>query len=906
MATNPSRSLKDQTKAILYSETLELLNKVLHRLPLLTDTASRSIRRQLDDEGAKLWNICVQRMRSINGHDDTVLLSRVKALAYAMLDAAAPNTGPGNDRSLRLAFKVTKVCIGHGLVDLSQKMMESAATRLDNLEKSESITHNLDLDSFTTEYYMLRIYLAWSQERPDIADHLFSKIPEIKTKEQQRVVLDICYAIGNLALSSIKYESATMWLDRALTVCESCPHGEGQEPDRGLKDKKLLILHVFARANLHLATAASEGQLGRALDLLKAEYGDSFPVVLIQLEVLSKKGAVGEEYLETIKFAIQVMNDDEASVKTVYHYVMKLGSSSQEPFVDTCGQLLDKLVSSTIGTKELWMERIFVSIIWTLTNTPSGKDHCPTLAEAAAHKMTGYGLSELSEGATNGSLILIWKYIDTMLAKESISVAKQWCRFVLKQTVFKKTPDTEAKFFRKLILCFLEKSDASASPMIFDEVPKSCKTCPLTLYLMFRLTLLADDTSLATANLQSLCMAGADATYIWSCIADALQLGKTDITLRSLQGLIAVSDDNGFERMQILQLLQYVICVVCEESITASAGYRLEYVVSLFDSGLEAAGRELKLFTPSNFHWFSCKSYSIAFKLRKSSSSQTVIKLLEISMKFTELYQKEPREDPDARLSEHSLRCTFLQTTIILTEARREKSSTKKATHYKKAHEVINQFQTHIQSLDLDPTQQNWLDKYRIILSFDFEATLFLRQWSTLSTIIEKSKPIVDAKLSSVFLDCLLRSGAPSSYLSQFVKQIIRTFHTSPSPSLASSNFSSLTLPRHLHCLFSLATQAEEYILAESVLDQALLLAQPNTKHQTQSQSKSENQYQKEELQWLATLSFNRAVEYFLMSADEDCRRWAGKAIALADLVGGDDRGDLGRLLRGKFEGMMS
>lgn len=55
--------------------------------------------------------------------------------------------------------------------------------------------------------------------------------------------------------------------------------------------------------------------------------------------------------------------------------------------------------------------------------------------------------------------------------------------------------------------------------------------------------------------------------------------------------------------------------------------------------------------------------------------------------------------------------------------------------------------------------------------------------------------------------------------------------------------------------------------------------------------------YPNEELEWLATMTFNRAIDFYLVSADEECRRWAEKAIEVADLVG-YNQGALGRLLR--------
>lgn len=50
----------------------------------------------------------------------------------------------------------------HGLTDLSQNIMESAAARLDLMGSSRVETDMVKLEVFTIEYYMLRIYLVCS------------------------------------------------------------------------------------------------------------------------------------------------------------------------------------------------------------------------------------------------------------------------------------------------------------------------------------------------------------------------------------------------------------------------------------------------------------------------------------------------------------------------------------------------------------------------------------------------------------------------------------------------------------------------------------------------------------------------------------------------------------------------
>ncbi|KAL8738135.1 MAG: hypothetical protein Q9181_001041 [Wetmoreana brouardii] len=79
--------------------------------------------------------------------------------------------------------------------------------------------------------------------------------------------------------------------------------------------------------------------------------------------------------------------------------------------------------------------------------------------------------------------------------------------------------------------------------------------------------------------------------------------------------------------------------------------------------------------------------------------------------------------------------------------------------------------------------------------------------------------------------------------------------------------------------------------MAENLVDQVISIVK-TTKGKTDS-------YPAEELEWVATMAFNRAVDFYCASQDDACRQWAEKAIGLADL--GDDGGQLHQLLQGKY-----
>ncbi|RAK97225.1 uncharacterized protein BO80DRAFT_364471 [Aspergillus ibericus CBS 121593] len=297
----------------------------------------------------------------------------------------------------------------------------------------------------------------------------------------------------------------------------------------------------------------------------------------------------------------------------------------------------------------------------------------------------------------------------------------------------------------------------------------------------------------------------------------------------------------------------------------------LNEIVTLLDSEQVVLGRidpeaQNDIFSASELEWFSKTSYNIALKSLKPSER-------------------------------HYLLCDFLKTVRIAGDTRKETDVTEKTKLYHEIHKASAHFreQTKTHQTEIRSTEaqhEEWLSNYRIILALDLEASVFLNDWTTVSIIIEESSAIIDEKLSSIFLDCILRSEAAITDMVRTVKELVRTLHGSPSPHLPKTYFQE-TLPRYLRCLFQLSLDAADYHLAESVLDQALVLARDR---RTES---SRSPYPSDEIQWLSTVAFNRAVDYYLLSADADCQRWAEKAITLADL---DDCEALGRLLRGKFE----
>ena len=122
-------------------------------------------------------------------------------------------------------------------------------------------------------------------------------------------------------------------------------------------------------------------------------------------------------------------------------------------------------------------------------------------------------------------------------------------------------------------------------------------------------------------------------------------------------------------------------------------------------------------------------------------------------------------------------------------------------------------------------------------------------------------------------------------------------------------------LSRWIRCLFSLALSETD--IAVQLLDQAVSIAEDarkvcrstcsrrslNDLTQTLSSRLQQSMsYPPEELEWLASTAFNRAIDFYCISQDVACRLWAEKALALSNLC--EDGGALHEVLQQKYQGL--
>ncbi|KAL2219458.1 meiosis protein SPO22/ZIP4 like-domain-containing protein [Thermoascus aurantiacus ATCC 26904] len=922
-ATDLQIKMSDATSLdslVLDRRTLDALDNHLRRLPLPSSSSlTVSSRLQLDSTGTALWNACSRLTGLADGkemeEDKLSLLCRVMTFAFLLLESSASSDGNGgseNIRVLKVALRAARFCLETTQLSLSLKVLEIAAMRVGFLEKAcHSIQEDLT-QALSAEYYMLRIILSWRQDKPDIAEYMFSKIPESTVKKDPKIaekLADVCYDIGKWALANRKADLSITWLERAYEANALSIQGlQKLGPDGN--DMRLVILHALVRANLDINTEESWSSIGRLLEELN-KYGDQVPVLVLQLEVIGKQtNPEYQNYYKILETVIGVADLTEENIKMALHYIQRLKHWSVQLSAEALKKLLQRLA---LINKEAWLERCFVTLIWMLTTSSSDVQGGLDILNDTIGKFGDYWSKPLSAAASHASLILLWKKIGSAFSQNNFSIAEEWCRSALHSIFQRSGFNNMAKIQRKLILCALGSSNTALARRTFSALPRECQSAPLTTYLMYKLALQDEDLKLGNACLESLCKLDKEGTtYILACVAEAQRSGSTRQGITALQHLLErldYSPGHGIHLPALLRCTARLIALELRDNEADNPELK-EQLCKIFEVAVIQASKHQgfsdgKPFSVFELEWFSRNSYNLALQSYSSWHPGLIIRLLNASIKLTDLYSQDPAsERSDA--SQRRLLCDFLGAVIIVAQARMQNDPSVKTEQYLDVRIYAESFRgrIHSQFNRSDNTRPNsWLKKYRAMISFDFEAAAQLRQWDTLGSLVEETRTIADDRLYAIFADVVLCSEMPVEEATRIFEQIIHAFRTSHSPFL--SSLFRERLPRYLRCLFQLAltptgaepsTSITDTAVAESVLDQAYVLAR-DIRHSRNQQPP----YPDEELEWLAMMAFNQAVDFYLASADEDCRRWGRKAIELADLMQGD-RGAVGRLLRGKFE----
>ncbi|EEH42224.2 uncharacterized protein PADG_07044 [Paracoccidioides brasiliensis Pb18] len=903
------------------------LNSINRRINYISDievlgVPSSEDQESLDSIGTQLWNMCTRLIRKDWGKREHLLVfSSARAFSFLMIDLGTGKGARGADseeftddmRLLKVALTTAQGCLDIDQLDLCLRVLEKAASREEALSRrnQRSVTPVESVPKYSTEYYILRVALSWRRNQIDVMEHMFSKLDAAYLNHSPTIaerLAVVLYDIGKSMLSQGKHEWASLWLERSYDALNQ--HEIGQLGQHAT-ELRLAVLLGRVRANLSLQHEDGEAVVASLLHILEQEYGNRLSVIILNLVVISKEASPdSQRYYEKLSLLTRTAPATASNFKMITRHIHRLNKWNSEMASNAMENLL--LPRLILYNDVPLLERYFVTYVWMQTALEGFTNGLDSLL-SAAEKLSASLRKSLTEEAAQASLILLWKKCNIVFEQKEYDVVEKWC-LLAQHAIFENAGESnKSKIRRRIILCALEKRDAARARQILHQMSEASRSDGLTQYLMYRIALLDNNAELARECLEILSKQDAGAeNYILACVAESRHFDDKSQEFMALQVLLDMLDKKSIVGIHLPELLRCTIRLLIAE-LDADRPQKPEVIESIcrvFEISFAMAIRSRiqgngSPFSVIELEWFSRNSYNLAVQYCAKWDTHLLLSLVDTSIKFLDMYPLDLNPKQRNGITMRRLFCHFLGAILSIAQARTEADTTVQRDYYLDSRNHIQSFRGILGAETTDwegKHRDNFLKRHRTLLAFDFEAAARLHQWESLDEIISESEHYADNMLYGTFSDALLCSDTPienaTRVLQQITTHIIRRNQAHDTSKLS----------RWIRCHFQLALDSNVE-MAESVLDQAYALARESQgryrhgeQRQQQGSSNSLSCYPEDELEWLSTTAFNRAVDFYMKPDDASCRRWAQKALDLAGLM--HDGGLLYKVLREKLEGL--
>ncbi|KAK3696049.1 sporulation-specific protein 22 [Vermiconidia calcicola] len=227
----------------------ELDHAIKRSLPLQVSASLAGQLSALDSVGCDLWNAATKILREeqheqdihTKRNDNVRLMVLLRSFAFLLIDSAHRSTSKHSKdqdqrlRNFRVGLKSSRSCLDKDELELALKVLERCAEHVGNAEEASPLVRiatrddnhsgSSEFDTLTAEYYLLRMMHAWKSQRPDLAEHFFSKFSGCRAANSatlQEKAAQSCYEIGKALSKNKVTESTIKWLERALSALDSC------------------------------------------------------------------------------------------------------------------------------------------------------------------------------------------------------------------------------------------------------------------------------------------------------------------------------------------------------------------------------------------------------------------------------------------------------------------------------------------------------------------------------------------------------------------------------------------------------------------------------------------------------------------------------------------------------------
>ncbi|KAK6396127.1 hypothetical protein LTR65_010237 [Meristemomyces frigidus] len=895
--------LKDRASipASLEAE-LEAIIKRSFPLPSSAALAGKSTSTSFDTLGSQLWNAATNIIRDEeNQHDPKIsrndiarLTVLLRTCAFLLIDAAHQTSSRRSKdddqrvRTFKIANKACRFCLDHEELELALKVLERSSDYVSRTEEEWPIVqiadivgfghgdHQLALRRLVAEYYLLRMTHAWKSDRFDMADHFFNKLSArelTSSADLAEKAADLFYEAGRSLAASRQPQPTIKWCERALSTLDS---SDLESLSQDAPELRLAITGTLVEALSSTGTAVDRDRAAQVMDELESNYG------------------MGN------RVALSVMRFQLLSFKTIMQTINKARRISGHCALTALNELITLRLLSDIlpdaqeeSVSRDRLEKATVSYVLFATTQDEAS---PTQTIAGLQTLFDTVIkrsnSALSAKATHAAQTLIWKTAGAPRA----DIADEWCK-LLRHPIFDSAGQlNKARIGRKAMMTALTRHDIEAAREAFFGMPQATRDEDMSRYLAFKIALRSSDHEFATESLQVITKhADRDPTFLYACVLEAQQSDHRHLAVAALQGLL----DKQPPGVHLPSLLRCTARLLIGEldAKERSLDEMMDEVVLLF----ERAGADVKVFRQgtddqwrAEIQWWSKNAYNLALRLCGDIHPEHLVRLLNVCIRFLECYPNDGGLMHDDVLTCRRSLCHFLSASALIVLARSSEESSEYALQcYLRARREIEAFVAQARRLedlqaDGDKSQDidNMMARKFELLKFDLECILRLQQWDQLDEAVRAFLDFRDADRWDSLADLALivheqasaQGVAPnaSARIPELLQKCINETWRKDKDIAKMSRWLRLTFTIHL--------QDDDGDLALKIVQQAASIAE-------KGYDGNADAYPQDELEWLATMAFNKAVDALSLRDAPASATWIDAAMELARYS--DDNGAL-------------
>lgn len=431
---------------------------------------------------------------------------------------------------------------------------------------------------------------------------------------------------------------------------------------------------------------------------------------------------------------------------------------------------------------------------------------------------------------------------------------------------------------RKAMTLAMSRNDPEAAREALFDMPDTLRNDGLTRYLAFKLAVQSNDYDLALESLNVISkQAKNDLTQLYACVLEAQHSQMRPIAVAALRAVL----DKDPSTIHLPALLRCTARLLIGE--LDPNGHNLHEIIPEVVHTFENAANsitELKKRSGDNWRaevqWWSKNAYNLALTWCEAMHPDLLVQLLGACITFIDSYPNDGGIMHQSDVKKRKALCHFIAATASIAAGRQnEESSEESLQAYTQARRQISAYDVLLPDV-ADEDRNDFKAKTFELLKFDLECILQLQKWKELDSTLQACIDFQDVESWDALADVVLiirqntqleLGDKTNEKMNQLLDRVINeTWQRDKDIEKAS---------KWLRVSFSLdlSNRAGEFAL--KLLQQAAGMAR-------RGRDGRDAMFPENELQWLATTAYNKAVDLMSNGAEEDMMRWIDGALELA------------------------